>query len=197
MPVESVSEESPSLIVPLSEDEGRAEAKPKKTGSREWYTDQHMVWLLKHYCDDIDICAPIHDEANQGELNAQSLWENIDHEGASGKMIAAVNLGNTHWVALYIDYSRKPVSVYYADPFGNTKISTRLKTAIENIARIKVWGGITWRNNTTRYQAAMDGHNCGPWTVVFLKSLTENGSLPRLGDINIVNTRAAHNQLFV
>jgi hypothetical protein len=160
----------------------------KKQANDNWYTNAHMQTLLEHYFgerDDIRIITPIEAYQLQGEVLQQNLNEATVHDILQESFglvevkhtLVPINLGNRHWVGLYIHYAdddRTKPTVGYFDPLGRDippevfSAITAVYTGIHSKAEI-ISSPIRLQN---------DSYNCGPWVIAILQSLVETGSLP-------------------
>ncbi|MGD0466045.1 MAG: hypothetical protein ABSA84_05065 [Gammaproteobacteria bacterium] len=104
-------------------------------------------------------------------------------------IIVPVNLGNMHWVAVYIHFNtldRTSPVVRYVDPFGEPMVPEFIEVirgAYPNM-----------REEAIDYPIQLQGdtYNCGPWTIAILNSLVHHEALPdEYFDIN------AHREIYL
>ncbi|CAM4449743.1 MAG: hypothetical protein LEGION0398_MBIBDBAK_00722 [Legionellaceae bacterium] len=165
-----------------------------KNNNTEWYTDNDINYLLKHYLgnnENIDILAPVLGtdlQANEDGIIQNNLKEMLQsyQENTSVKknIVIPVNIHQDHWVLLYILREENKSTIYYFDPLGY-EFAQDVKNAIGAI-----FPEDEFVNLTTRVQN--DGYNCGPFIVEAARSLISTGSLI---DINIEHARQEHDQL--
>ncbi len=167
--------------------------KPKQPGPGEWYSDDHINYLMEHYL------AGRHDTAVVGGISAHlhgggTLRENLQDRTEiafvqdQAQMVVPVNINENHWVGLYIHFTNpdyQAPTIVHVDPYGNIPAQD-LGAAIA-----RIFPRCTLQISRTRYQASGDGINCGPWTVALLEHLAKNnGTLPAMGLIDINRRRA-------
>lgn len=150
-----------------------------------WYTDNDMRRLLDHYVGNarnVNILTSIDAMQSGGYTLAENLRQAqlVEKLQASflgtylfDTTIIPINLGNLHWVALYIRYGedRTMPTIGYFDPFGDA-MPVQVQKAIS-----EVYPKATNVLNCP-IKLQKDSNNCGPWVVAILESLVVKGGLP-------------------
>jgi hypothetical protein len=168
-----------------------------------WYTHDEMQQLLHHAFDQNDTVT-LFDAIDAEQFSGATLMNNLYDRLVQSTieksldipqaqhMVLPVNLGNRHWVALYINLENEASPmVTYVDSFGNG-MPQQIQDAIR-----KVFPHINEDNIVVSpFRLQEDGYNCGPWVVECLKHLVINGGLPPEG-FSISQARAAHQALLL
>ncbi|MCE5334200.1 MAG: FYVE zinc finger domain-containing protein [Desulfobacteraceae bacterium] len=166
--------------------------KPRQPAVTEWYSDDHINFLLEHYLADQ------HDTAVVGGISAHlqgggTLRDNLQDRCEiafvqnQSQMVVPVNIYGSHWVAVYIHFVNPDYTaphIIHIDPYGSP-ITPDLAGALDAIFPRR-----TIEDAARRYQNQTDTKNCGPWTIALLEYLAKNnGNKPDAGWIDINRRR--------
>lgn len=164
-----------------------------------WYTDTEMSSLLDHFFaaqDDVEIVTAIDARFLNGTTIRANLAERMNQikqrkqfDYTCNHIILAVNIGQQHWVALYINrIDEDNPLVYYIDPLGSAMIN-EVRSAISD-----VFPNLSpTRMIISPIRLQHDSYNCGPWVIESLKALVATCKLP-VG-LDITQARASHQTL--
>lgn len=167
--------------------------KPQKLGVHEWYTDDHINWLLNHYLQhrqDTSILSGISAHLHGGATILENLQDQVEQSFVQGlvQWVVPVNVHGNHWVGVYMDFRSGNYTaprVIHVDPMAGQP-TRDLRNALNT-----TFPGMRLQVTTTRYQVIGDTYNCGPWTVALLEHMANNvGALPALNAIDITARRA-------
>ncbi len=164
--------------------------------SNEWYDDESINTLLRHYF-------PINQHKVK-VLDVLPLEGDITHElirtrlnGEFEKNITTyylpLRINANHWIGLYIDRTVGNPQIWWIDPYGG--ISLKRQKEIVTILNQTGLFDIELALNHVHfqpYQLQTDGHNCGPWVIEILRFIRETGGFPDDQSINIVDRRQEH-----
>jgi hypothetical protein len=174
--------------VTILEKSGASSRASSATPDTHWYEDEEVSRLLEGFSKDykqFGIFTPIlgsdwlsgNDLQNQLQEMTNQRLSAVGEESnpaaaqyTKSEVLIPLNLGNAHWVLLYLKYDKKnitaPAQIKYIDPFGKEPIANvvaAINAAFQDV------GAVSIEHNITRLQE--DGHNCGPWIVVMANYL--------------------------
>lgn len=192
----SVKKEPPKPFTP-KETKGKKQetakgGKPGKPGAEEWYSDDHINWLMNHYLagrQDTSVVAGISAHLHGGGTLRQNLQDCLEDAFLRGQnqMVVPINIHENHWVGVHIRFPNNNFlapRILHVDPQGNDP------TADVVNALTQIFPQGTLNVSHTQYQVQGDGINCGPWTVALLEYLAKHGgAAPAPGEIDIAARR--------
>lgn len=171
--------------------------------SQHWYTGEQMKVVLQQrlsHRDDVFVLDPIDAEKFEGETLRECiqarlldfvLRESKDYQFPE-KILAPINLGNRHWVALCIHFdtaNKMRPRIDYYDSFGygiHDDVLAALFLCFKQLDFDCV--------HDYRFKLQDDGYNCGPWTIVLLERFAKG--LRSAGQVDISRARKVFDGIF-
>lgn len=158
----------------------------RSSSDQHWYDADEMKKLIMHYIinshPNVDFLCDIN--VSQREALSYHLSEELNNrvekisanKNKIDTLIIPLNIGNAHWVALYLDFrnGQRTPRIRYVDPLGGDIP----REVVDEVQKIYPSINIKADIQVSTKKIQQDGYNCGPWTIAILESIVKTGQLP-------------------